>query len=184
MSCRLVSGVPPVGGFVPFVPKLLHAPALRLPCAHNNACHEDKGSSVRRFSSGVTLIELLIAVLVLAIITAVAVPSYQDSIRKSRRSSAKVLLTTTAQLMERYYTENASYVDSKGNCGIALPINSEVDPGTGTAYYQIAAGGCEATANAFTLTATPLGSQAKDTTCGDFKLTNAGVKTAGSTSCW
>lgn len=144
------------------------------------------------FSSGFTLIELMIAVLVAAIITIVAVPVYQDSVTKSRRSDAKVLLTTTAQLMERFYTENQRYNTggTSATCGITLPIESTPRDDHTPGYYVIAAGaaGCTASATTFTLTAAPQGVQAADSGCGSFTLTNAGARgvtgTLAATSCW
>jgi prepilin-type N-terminal cleavage/methylation domain-containing protein len=52
---------------------------------------------------GFTLIELMIAVVVIAILAAIAYPSYQDSVRKSRRADAKSALMEHAQFMERTY---------------------------------------------------------------------------------
>ncbi|HEX8989346.1 MAG TPA: type IV pilin protein [Rhodocyclaceae bacterium] len=130
---------------------------------------------------GFTLVELMIVVVVLAIIVAVAVPSYQEQARKSRRADAKVALTTAVQLMERYYTENARYTTTATapfTCGITLPIASP------KGYYSVS--GCTATtANTFTLTAAP---SVADPACGSFTITNAGTQgvtgTAGAAACW
>ena len=58
---------------------------------------------------GFTLIELMITVAVIAILAAIAFPSYQDSLRKSRRTDGKNALTQAMANMERYYTENNTY---------------------------------------------------------------------------
>jgi type IV pilus assembly protein PilE len=58
---------------------------------------------------GFTLIELMITVAVIAILAAVAFPSYQDSLRKSRRTDAKNALTQATANMERYYAEKNTY---------------------------------------------------------------------------
>ncbi len=91
---------------------------------------------------GFTLIELMIAAAIIAIIAAIAYPSYQDSVRKSRRVDAKAALLNAAQVLERCYTEKSTY---KG-AGCATTFTTE------NGYYTIAA-----TINDrdFTLTATP-----------------------------
>ena len=59
---------------------------------------------------GFTLIELMITVAIIAIIVAIAVPSYQDSVRKSRRGQVKADITELAQRAERFHSVNNSYV--------------------------------------------------------------------------
>ena len=58
---------------------------------------------------GFTLIELMVTVAIIAILAAIAFPSYQDSLRKSRRTDAKNALTQAMANMERYYTERNTY---------------------------------------------------------------------------
>ena len=53
------------------------------------------------WSSGFTLIEVMIVVALIALLATIAMPSYQDSIRKSRRADAKAALVQLAQFMER-----------------------------------------------------------------------------------
>ena len=59
---------------------------------------------------GFTLIELMIVVVVLSIIMTIAVTSYRDSVLKARRAEAKADMLEMAQLLERYYTENNSFI--------------------------------------------------------------------------
>jgi type IV pilus assembly protein PilE len=63
---------------------------------------------------GFTLIELMIAVTVMAILVAIAVPTYNNYIIKSRRSDAKASLVTIAQLQETYFADNNKYADGMG----------------------------------------------------------------------
>ena len=127
---------------------------------------------------GFTLIELMIVVAVVAILAAIAYPSVQDQIRKSRRAQAKADLVEYAALAERFHTTNNTYVLG---AGFALPnLNSPREPGA-TARYRLAMP--VRTANAYTITATPLGTQAADR-CGTLSINQAGVKTPALADCW
>ncbi len=68
-------------------------------------------------SAGFSLIELMIVVAIIAILAAVAFPSYQESVKKSRRSDAQTALLGFAQAMERHYTDNGFYCDAGGGDG-------------------------------------------------------------------
>jgi type IV pilus assembly protein PilE len=61
-------------------------------------------------SLGFTLIEVLIAVAIVAILAAIAYPSYQSSLIKGRRADAQMALQGLAQAMERHMTTTGSYV--------------------------------------------------------------------------
>lgn len=136
----------------------------------------------RQRTWGFTLIELMIAVAIVAILAAIAYPSYQDSVRKSRRGQAKADVVELAQRAERFHTINNSYV----GFWATVPTSDRVSPRTGgTTAYAITQ--VEAL-NTFVLTATPQGAQTADTRCGTLTLNQAGVRTeSGSgqlSDCW
>lgn len=131
-----------------------------------------------------TLIEVMVVVAIIAILAAVAYPSYQDYIAKARRGDAIVVLMENAQWMERYFTQNNTYLNGAANP--TLPILEAPKDGTAK-YYDITLSGTN-TQTTYTLLATPKGGMASDS-CGTFTLTEAGLKgtsggTLSSQLCW
>ena len=63
-------------------------------------------------SAGFTLIELMIVVIVLGILTAIAVPAYQNSVLKGNRAVAKAKLLDVAARQEAYFGDNKVYTNS------------------------------------------------------------------------
>ena len=129
--------------------------------------------------AGFTLIEVMIVVAVVAILAAIALPSYQDSVRKARRADAKGALTYVAQLMERRNTERNSYASATLGTGAAdlYPAITE------NKHYTLALSNL--TATTFTITATPSSAQSADP-CGTYTLTHAGIRGAALAvdQCW
>ncbi len=128
----------------------------------------------RTSATGFTLIELMIVVAIVAILISVAYPSYQDQVRKARRSTAQGSLVELASFMERYFTENNTYV------GAVLPFAQS--PKSGTSYYALTLPGASLTATAYVLTATPSTAQSADS-CGTMTLAQTGAKTPAA-NCW
>ncbi|MFO7903129.1 MAG: type IV pilin protein [Pirellulaceae bacterium] len=113
--------------------------------------------------SGFTLIELLITIAILAIIVAIAVPSYNKQVEKSRRADAITGLMQAAQLMERCYTRTNTYT------GCNPPTTSP------DGYYDISVDSTSSSATTFKLVAAPKGAQINDS-CGSFKFDHRGIK--------
>lgn len=133
----------------------------------------------RRRTGGFTLIELMIVVAVIAILSAIAYPSYQEQVRKSRRGQVKADLVEYAQLAERFHTVNNTYV------GFDLPFDQSPRENGATAHYGLTLNP-DSTASTFVIEATAQGNQAKDR-CGDLSLNQAGVKTNSKgnlSDCW
>ncbi len=106
----------------------------------------------------------------MAILAAIAYPSYQEHIRKTRRAQAKADLVEYAQLAERYHTVNNSYE------GFTLPASQSPREEGATAQYNLVLTVDKKTAaSQFRITAEPTGAQAEDR-CGKLSLDQASVK--------
>lgn len=124
---------------------------------------------------GFTLIEMLVTVAIIGILVAIAYPSYQEQIKKTRRSDAQGALTGLAGAMERHFTANNTYVGAAAGAVPSAPLAtiypSEAPLDGGTKYYDLMIQ--TATASAYSLRAVPKGAQATD---GFLGLDNTGAR--------
>lgn len=126
-------------------------------------------------SNGFTLIELMITVAVIGILASIAYPSYQEHVRKTRRSDAQAVMLENAQGLERFFASNNTY------SGASL-ISDKAPKEGATQYYGIAVGVSE-DGLSYDLTATPAGAQVGDR-CGNMTLSSTGAKGATMSDCW
>jgi type IV pilus assembly protein PilE len=72
--------------------------------------------------TGFTLIELMIVVAIVSVLTAVALPAYNDYTRRARAADAVSQLSSWSSRMEHYYLDHRNF--GGGTCGVATPITS------------------------------------------------------------
>jgi type IV pilus assembly protein PilE len=150
-------------------------------------------------TGGFTLVELAVTMVIAAVLAAIAIPAYSNYVLKAHRTEAKSALLDLASLEERYYTAFNKYTQTPtdlGYSGTGTPFT------VGSGYYSITTlsfiaatppttalpGGVPAT---YTITATAVGNQLKDTACRTFTVSSAGVQEARdaasavtTTNCW
>ena len=144
--------------------------------------HRVRAADIRRWVRGFTLIELMIVVAAIAILAAIAIPSYTQYVQKSRRTDAKNAVLDLASREERYFSINNTYTNNAAALGYGagstfpLAVNA-----TGQSYYNLSvpvpASGATPPATAFTGLATPTGSQTADTTCYAYQIDQLGTQT-------
>ncbi|MFV0478306.1 MAG: type IV pilin protein [Parahaliea sp.] len=111
--------------------------------------------------SGFTLIELMIVIVIIGILVTVALPVYENSVRKAKRAEAKAALIGFSQAMERHYGDNYSYVGAATSSTLpAAPLERvfsarvPVDGDSASPTYNLSIQA--ATDTIYTLRATPV----------------------------
>jgi type IV pilus assembly protein PilE len=133
-------------------------------------------------NQGITLIELMITVAIVAILAAVAYPSYSKYVLTSHRTEAQSTLIRISNLEERYFMDNNAY-GNLFNLGMTATSGATTLT-TDNGYYTISVVTSSAT---YTLTATASGSQASDTDCQSLSIDQSGLKSSTASSadtCW
>lgn len=133
--------------------------------------------------NGFTLIELMITVAIIGILSAIALPAYNDYVARGKITEAHSLLADYRIKLEQYYQDNRNYGAASGNCGATAPTS---------AYFTFS---CLAgnPAQTYTATASSKAGQGLGTSAGDYiyiidqSNTKSTTKFKGSAvakSCW
>jgi len=140
--------------------------------------------------TGVTLVELMVVVAILALIASFAYPSYERYVTNSKRTAATSALLQIADRQQQFFMDNKTYANDLTDLGFTANPWVIADDGTAStagnsdSVYSISLSNVAATT--YTLTAAPLHSQLRDTKCGSVTLDQAGTRSAstGSDDCW
>ncbi len=139
---------------------------------------------------GVTLLEMLVALIVLGLLSTLAFPVYQESVRKARRAEGRVAVLTVMQQQERHYSRYGFY----------QPFSADHPQGfkwfsgesAVASAYELSAAHCAGTSNppCIQVSAQPgtsrVGVAFADNQCGTLTLASNGRKTAigDMRKCW
>ena len=131
----------------------------------------------RRHVAGFTLIELMIAVVIMAVLAAIALPAYQSSVRKVRRSDAMDAAVGVQHAQERYRSNNTAYAAALSTLGLAASSTNN--------FYGAVLSAVSAAGYTLSLAAASGTSQAADTGCTALTVvvTN-GSPVYGPAGCW
>ena len=126
---------------------------------------------------GFTLVEMVIALACVALLASLAWPSYQNLILRSQRAQARASLLQAAHWLERAAGANGSYPLTNDVPASVLQIDGQ--------RYKMSV---TSTAQSYTLSATPVGTQTADT-CGTLTVNHLGVRSVQGASqtaaqCW
>ena len=135
----------------------------------------------------------MIAMVIIAILSVIALPSYSRYIERSRRSDAWSALSTDQGILERCYAQTFDYRKVlTGSNGCARLSNTAATPTTSAgAYYGVIV--VSASTSAYMLQATPLAGspQANDTQCASISVDSTNTRSAldssradQSVACW
>jgi type IV pilus assembly protein PilE len=103
--------------------------------------------------NGFTLIELMVTVVVVAILVAVAYPSYQQQIVRGARSAGQQFLLDITQRQEQFLLDQRQYATALGTGGLSLSVPSELSTRYQAPVFNVPAG---ATPPSYTITLTPI----------------------------
>ena len=154
-----------------------------------------------RRPSGFTLIEAMIVVTILAIVAAVAFPSYSNYVLRSNRAVGKSAVMRIAGQQESFFTDRKQYATALADVGAAGFLRRDGNfqaANDGAAIYSVTLGtytaatvanctvaGPPSTAQ-YAIKLTPINSQARDTACGSLCYGSPGDKgrSGSATDCW
>jgi type IV pilus assembly protein PilE len=134
---------------------------------------------VARRMRGVTLIELMIVVVIVAILAGVAYPSYREFTARATRNEAKAALLMIATNQERFYLQNNTYTTDMTQLGFPVADNFQ----TNSESYNVRVTGADS--NNFTATATYLKGGDESLKCNLFQIDGRGIRISDpDTDCW
>jgi len=141
--------------------------------------------------SGYTLIEIVVALAIVAILASVAVAAYTSQVQKSRRTDARSALLDLAGREEKLFSTTNAYSATPSDLGYA-PVGTPFPITVGSGYYTVSVAAPDpnqaAGSPTYLITATAVGIQANDAQCLTLSVNQLGAQTSTGTgtaaTCW
>lgn len=125
---------------------------------------------------GFTLIELMIVVVIIGILSSVAMPAYDNYVRKGKRGEGISAIQMILEAQERYYADHRTYTSDLTKLGLANPYITPQNA------YSLSAASCAGgLTQCVEITAAAQGGQAKD---GNLVANTQGKKLRGASDSW
>ena len=142
----------------------------------------------RQHERGMTLIELLTVMVVLAVLSSIAVASYRGYMLRANRTDARTTLLRIQVAEEKFFLQNNTYTAELGPAGLSMSASAGTSMATPAGFYtvKLVKGSTGDIASSYSASATAQNAQAKDTAaCLTLTLDDQGQKTPGDASgCW
>lgn len=136
-------------------------------------------------SAGMTLIELMVTVAIVAILTSIAVSSYRAYTLRANRVDGETYLMKIQNAEEKFFMQNNTYTTAVSTAppnGLGIPAT------TPSGFYNltVAAGSTGSIATSYAATATATGAQTADkAACLTLTINDQGQRTpTDSSGCW
>ena len=129
---------------------------------------------------GVTLIELMVVLAIVAILASLAVGSYRRYVLRANRTDATSALLRIQVAEEKFFLQNNAYTTDLSAAGLGIPSP------TSHGFYNLVVAGAPAIATSFKATATATGTQTQDTSCLTLTIDDQGLRNSApsTTDCW
>lgn len=135
---------------------------------------------MRQATRGFTLVELMVAVVIISILATVSYGAYTNQVFKTQRTAARALLQDVLQHEERFFTNNNAYTTDLTQLGYAAGLQTS----RGTHSIALAVGPSGNIATSVAITATSLKGDSK---CTSLTLTSTNAQSGTGSSpavCW
>jgi type IV pilus assembly protein PilE len=132
----------------------------------------------KRMVRGFTLVELMVAMLVAVLLSAIAMAAYRNYTLQAQRSAALAALSDAASRQEQFFLNNRSYTATLGAGG--LNVSESVSGGAYLLSIDAPSAACPL-ARCWSMQATPQGRQADDR-CGTLSINSDGDRAPA--GCW